>query len=109
MTHSLATLDRYSTAAQEDRCAPRTKVSIEATLRPSGGARFAVRVKDLSLAGFAAEAVTGLRSGSLCWLNLPGIEGLQAEVVWNDGSMIGCSFAHLLNPAVHDHLIARYG
>jgi len=109
MTMPTLSPDRYAIAAQEDRCAPRTKVSIDATLRPSGSPRFPVRVKDVSLAGFAAEAVTGLRSGSLCWLTLPGLEGLQAEVMWNDGTMIGCAFAKLLNPAVHDMLIARYG
>jgi PilZ domain len=101
--------DAYALAAQEDRCAPRSKVSVNATLRPSGGQRFAVLVKDLSLAGFAAEAVTGMRSGAICWLTLPGLEGLQAEVVWNDGTMIGCSFAQLLNQAVLDLMLERYG
>ncbi len=103
------TLDRYALAAQEDRCAPRSKVTIDASLRPSGAPRFNVVVKDLSIAGFAAEVVTGIKSGSLCWLTLPGLEGLQAEVVWNDGTMVGCSFAQMLNRAVHDLLIERYG
>jgi hypothetical protein len=109
MTTPTISLDRYAAAAQEDRCAPRSKVSVEATLRPSGGQRFAVLVKDLSLAGFSAEAVTGMRSGSLCWLTLPGFEGLQAEIIWNDGTMIGCAFAQLLNPGVHDLMLTRYG
>lgn len=109
MTQSTVSHDRYAVAAQEDRCAPRTKVMIAASLRPSGAPRFPVVVKDISLAGFAAEAVTGLRSGSLCWLTLPGFEAMQAEIVWNDGTMIGCAFARLLNPAVHNLLIARYG
>jgi len=109
MTMPTLSQNRYAIAAQEDRCAPRTKVCIDATLRPSGAPRFPVKVRDVSLAGFAAEAVTGLRSGSLCWLTLPGLEGLQAEVMWNDGTMIGCAFAKLLNPAVHDMLISRYG
>lgn len=109
MTLPTLSPDRYAAAAQEDRCAPRSKVNVEAVLRPSGGHKFAVTVKDLSLAGFAAEAVTGMRSGSLCWLTLPGFEGLQAEVVWNDGGMIGCSFAQLLNQGVLDLMLKRYG
>jgi PilZ domain len=109
MTTPTISLDRYALAAQEDRCAPRTKVTLEATLRPSCGQRFTVIVKDLSLAGFAAEAVTGMRSGALCWLTIPGFEGLQAEVVWNDGTMIGCSFAQLLNRGVLDLMLSRYG
>lgn len=101
--------DRYAVAAQEDRCAPRSKVTVDAMLRPSGGQRFSVVVKDLSLAGFSAEAVTGMRSGSLCWLTIPGFEGFQAEIVWNDGTMIGCSFAQLLNQGVLDLMLKRYG
>ncbi len=108
---SIATLtsNPYLTAAQEDRCAPRTRVTIAASLRASGAPRFAVVVKDLSIAGFACEAVASMRSGALCWLTLPGLEAQQAEVIWNDGAMIGCAFAQLLNPAVHDLLITRYG
>ncbi len=99
----------YALAAEEDRCAVRAKTRIEATLRPSGSHRFTVVVKDLSLGGFACEGISGMRSGTLCWLTIPGLEGLQAEVVWNDGTMIGCAFATLLNPAVLDLLLARYG
>jgi PilZ domain len=100
--------DRYAVAAQEDRCAPRTRLSIAATLRPSGDKGFATIVRDLSLAGFACEAVTGMKPGALCWLTMPGMTGLQAEVVWNNGGMVGCAFADLLNPAVLGALIARF-
>ncbi len=99
---------RYDLAAQEDRCAPRTRVTIAATLRAPGSPRFAVTVKDISIAGFACEAVTSMRSGALCWLTLPGLEAQQAEVIWNDGIMVGCAFSSLLNPAVQDMMIARY-
>ncbi len=101
--------ESYAIATEEDRCAPRSRVSVAATLRPSGAPRFNVLVKDVSIAGFACEAVTGIKSGAICWLTLPGLEAQQAEVMWNDGMMVGCAFAKLLNPAVHDMLIARYG
>jgi hypothetical protein len=99
--------DAYSTAAQEDRCAPRYPLAITATLRPSGVTGFRTVVTDLSLGGFAVQAITSLHPGTLCWLTLPGLYGLQAEVVWNDGNAIGCAFATLLNPAVLRSIVER--
>ncbi|AYJ88113.1 PilZ domain-containing protein [Sphingomonas paeninsulae] len=94
-------------AAQEDRSAPRHPLTIAATLRPSGATGFKTVVTDLSLSGFAAQALTNLHAGTLCWLTLPGLSSLQAEVVWNDGNTIGCAFATLLNPAVLQSVVDR--
>ncbi len=105
----ITTYDRYTVAAQEDRCAPRTRLSIPGSLRPSGDKGFATTIHDLSLAGFSCESLSQMRPGSLCWLTLPGLAALQAEVIWNHAGRVGCAFAFLLNPAVHDSLIARYG
>jgi hypothetical protein len=99
------TYNAYSQAAQEDRSAPRFRRDMPAVLRPSGSTGFATVVTDLSLSGFAAQAVTGMRSGTMCWLTIGPLKGLQAEVVWNDGTTVGCSFATLLNPAVLDSVL----
>lgn len=99
----------YYTASQEDRCAPRVKLHIPATLRASGAQSFRIIVTDLSIAGFACEAVTGMNKGSLCWLTLPSMTGLESEVVWNTGQYVGCAFKSLLNGAVLDFIIARHG
>lgn len=107
--YSSTTYDPYMRAAQEDRCAPRVTLKMPATLRPSGAQGFQVVVTDLSLGGFSCEAVTGMRPGALCWITLPGLSGLQAEVAWNDGARVGCAFANLMNQAVLDNLVARYG
>ncbi len=101
--------DRYFVTAQEDRCAPRTALRIPGSLRPSGDKGFATTVHDLSLGGFSCEAMSRMRPGGLCWLTLPGLAALQAEVIWNHGGMVGCAFANLLNPAVHDSILSRYG
>lgn len=98
----------YAIAAEEDRCAQRFDVHIPAILRPSGEAGFKVIVSNLSVAGFACEAVSGMRAGARCWLTLPGLCGLQSEIVWNDRGAIGGSFANLLNIAVLDTIVARY-
>jgi hypothetical protein len=109
MNYQAATYDPYARAALEDRCAPRVTLKLPATLRPSGAHGFQVIVTDLSIAGFSCEAVTGMRPGALCWITLPGLSGLQAELAWNDGSRVGCAFANILSQAVLDNLLARYG
>jgi len=100
--------DRYSLASQEDRCAPRTRISIPAQLRISGGRPFQTVVHDLSLGGFSAAAINRLHPGQRCWLTLPGLEALQSQVVWWDNSIVGCAFDDLLSPIVHDNILARY-
>lgn len=101
--------DRYTYAAQEDRCAPRTRISIPATLRASGAKGFQTVVHDLSISGFSCAAINRLHPGTICWITLPGLESQQAEVVWWNNSMIGCAFNQLLSPIVHDNLLARFG
>lgn len=102
------TQDRYHLAAQEDRCAPRTKLSIPATLRASGGRAFQSVVHDLSISGFSAASINRMHEGQICWLTLPGLESLQAQVVWWDNCIVGCAFTELLSPIVHDNIIQRY-
>jgi len=92
----------------EDRSAPRIILSLPAKLRASNSSGINVLIKDLSLSGFACEAVTSMPSGARCWLTIPGLSSMQAEVIWNDGRTVGCAFQNLLNEAVLDSLIARY-
>jgi PilZ domain len=99
---------RYEDAAQEDRSAPRVKLKIPAQMRPSGSPAFAVIVRDLSLSGVACEALTGMSAGTRVWLTLPGLSALQAKIVWNDGTMVGCEFDTLLNLAVMENVLARF-
>ncbi|MFN3516217.1 MAG: PilZ domain-containing protein [Novosphingobium sp.] len=100
--------DCYFTAAQEDRSAPRVRISIPATLRMSGGRGFQTVVHDLSLSGFCAAAVNRVHPGSVCWLTLPGMESLQGEVIWWDNSLTGCAFEKLLSPIVYDNILTRW-
>ncbi len=99
---------RYEDAAQEDRSAPRVKLNIPASMRPSGSPGFAVIVKDLSLSGVACEALTSMSVGTRVWLTLPGLSALPAKIVWNDGTIVGCEFESLLNKAVQENILARF-
>ncbi|TMM50052.1 PilZ domain-containing protein [Qipengyuania marisflavi] len=102
------TQDSYTLAAQEDRCSPRTKLTIPGQLRASGGRAFQTVVHDLSISGFSAAAINRMHDGQLCWLTLPGLESLQGQVVWWENCMVGCAFSELLSPIVHDNILARY-
>lgn len=103
-----ATNELYSQAAQEDRSGPRTRLMIPATLRASGGRAFQSVVHDLSISGFSASSINRMHVGQLCWLTLPGLESLQAEVVWWDSCIVGCAFHELISPIVHDNILQRY-
>ncbi|MDP5103623.1 MAG: PilZ domain-containing protein [Erythrobacter sp.] len=98
----------YRKAAQEDRCSPRTRLTIPATLRASGGRAFQSVVHDLSISGFSAASINRMHEGQLCWLTLPGLEALAGEVVWWDNCIVGCAFTELLSPIVHDNVLQRY-
>ncbi len=107
MAEILSKLNRYARAALEDRCVNRSQVSIPGMLRPQGQVAFPIRVTDISVAGFASEAITGIHPGKLCWLSVAGLHGRESRVIWNDGCHVGCEFTSLLNMAVVDNIIAR--
>jgi hypothetical protein len=98
----------YALAAQEDRSAPRTRISIPALLRPSGSKGFQSVVNDLSLSGFSAMAINRMHEGTICWLTIPGLEPQQCEVIWWNNGLVGCAFSQLLSPIVHDNILARW-
>ena len=102
------TVGRYDIAAQEDRSAIRTRLVIPAQMRASGMRSFQTTVNDLSLSGFSATAINRMHVGSVCWLTLPGLSALQAEVVWWEDGMCGCAFTNLLSEIVHDSILSRF-
>ncbi|NCP18099.1 MAG: PilZ domain-containing protein [Erythrobacter sp.] len=100
--------DGYVQAAQEDRCAPRTKIAIPAQLRVSGARAFRTVVHDLSFAGFSASAIGRLQPEQICWLTLPGLQSIEGRVVWWDRSIAGVAFHNMIDPIVLDDLLARW-
>ena len=99
---------RYAMAAQEDRSAPRSRVSILASLRPSGSKGFQTVINDLSLSGFSATSINRIHPGTVVWLTMPGLESMQGSVVWWEGGMVGCAFEQLLSPIIHDNILNRW-
>lgn len=100
--------EKYAAAAQEDRSAHRVRISIPASLRPSGGKSFQTAVRDLSLSGFSTTAMAPIHPGTLCWLTLPGLEALPARVVWWDNGLVGGAFEKLISPIVLENVLERW-
>ncbi|MCJ2182621.1 PilZ domain-containing protein [Novosphingobium sp. 1949] len=98
----------YENAAQEDRSARREKISIPASLRASGGKGYQTVVRDISLSGFSATAMSRIHPGTYCWLTLPGLESLTAKVIWWDEGLVGCAFESLIAPIIFEDLLERW-
>ena len=98
----------YAIAAPEDRHAPRLRLAIPARMRLSCSSSFAVKVTAMSLSGFVSDALLEVHPGTLCWLTLPGLGALEAEVVHHDHAGVGCVFKNKLNPAVLNHYLQQY-
>jgi hypothetical protein len=94
------------TATDENRRALRKAVRMRAHLRDRGQTKFEISVIDLSQSGFRAETSFTLWPGTVVWLTLPGLAGLEAVVAWRDKLEYGCAFAKPLHPAVFDHIVA---
>lgn len=104
----MAQQEKYAAAAQEDRSAHRIRISIPASLRASGSKTFQTAVRDLSLSGFSATAMSFIHPGTLCWLTLPGMDSLPARVVWWDNGLVGGAFEQLISPVVLENLLDRW-
>ena len=69
-----------------------------------GATRETVELRDLSPAGARVVALAPLRAGFSVWLKLPGIEAVEARIVWTRGFESGCEFVRPLHPAVFEIL-----
>jgi hypothetical protein len=93
--------------SDDQRARGRAPFRIAAVLRDRASNKFNVHLVDLSTTGFQAEAHPSLDAGAIVWLAIPGMQGLEATVMWRRRNVIGCKFNPPLHPAVFDHLVAR--
>lgn len=98
----------YEHSSQEDRSAPRVRVHITASLRPSGARGFSTTVRDLSLGGFTASSPGRLQPQNRCWITFPGFEAMQAEVIWWEAGIVGAAFDTMLHPAIFEEIVNRH-
>lgn len=89
----------------DHRRASRVPIQMVAKLRDRLSNKYDIRILDLSVTGFRAEAHYALEPGAIVWLTIPGMQGLEANIAWRRDSVIGCSFRSPLYPAVLDHIV----
>ena len=94
-------------APKAARGAERAPVTARARFREPGLNPFDVELFDLSSTGF--RMVTSFRPqiGKHIWVNLPGLQPLEAVVRRADGNNYGCEFVHPLHVSVAQHLQAK--
>ena len=86
------------------RRAERTPVKARARYREPGLNPFDVELFDLSSTGFRMVTFFRPQLGKHIWVNLPGLQPLEAIVRRSDGNEYGCEFVHPLHPSVAAHL-----
>ena len=86
------------------RKADRVPLSAEVQLR-SGARRAVVKVNNLSITGARIAVAQLLRTGDQIYLKLPGLEAIEARVVWVDSFEAGCEFARPLHPATFETVV----
>jgi len=91
----------------EARIAERMPVDIDAGMRELGATGADVRVHNLSIHGFMAEADGLYPVRSYVWLRLPGVGALNARIIWRDCFRYGCEFVTPLDPEQYAAAIAR--
>lgn len=91
--------------ASDNRATLRKSVALDARVRDRSASRFAIRIVDLSMTGFRAETIFNLRAGTIVWITLPGLQGLEAEIAWRRGDHVGGAFRQPLHAAVFEHIV----
>lgn len=108
ITKEGAILKQLILAELEDRCSLRTALCLPAKVTFEELSDINLTIKNICLSGFACHALSSLELGTYCWLNIPGVKSIQAEIVWKNGNIIGCAFHSLISQTILDSLIARY-
>lgn len=86
------------------RRAERAPVKARARYREPGLNPFDVELFDLSSTGFRMVTFFRPQLGKHIWVNLPGLQPLEAIVRRADGNDYGCEFVYPLHPSVAAHL-----
>jgi hypothetical protein len=63
---------------------------------------------DISPLGCRLEFVDAPRPNDRLWVQLPGLEAIEARVRWVDGNQAGILFANPIHPAVYELLLDRW-
>jgi hypothetical protein len=91
------------------RRAERRVLAGQAVLRRAGGPPFTTQAFDLSSHGCCCEFVERPQIDERVWIKFDGLESVEANVSWVEGSSAGFRFSKPIHPAVLDMLLHRLG
>lgn len=91
--------------ASDRRYAIRINVQIDAELLDQGRRRCAVTLTNLSITGCRFESDLPLRLPAPISLMIDGIDPIAGEIVWVDGTLVGCHFTEALSPTICNRII----
>jgi hypothetical protein len=81
------------------------RVEVKAPIQARWGEnRYIVEIEDLYTSGARMRTSRSLPKGAVIWLRLPGLEALQAEVMWTHSFTFGCRFIQPLHESVFANL-----
>jgi hypothetical protein len=85
----------------------RTSICVPVVIRRQGRTKQWMDASDLSAHGCCVEVVDAPRVGDTLWVQLPGVEPIEAEARWVEGARLGLAFKRPIHPAVFDLLVSR--
>jgi hypothetical protein len=89
-----------------ERRSDRVPLNAFVSLRRSGQLNYRVRVFDASLHGCRVEFVERPKVDEQLWVRFEGLQPLEAEVCWVEGSTAGLNFLQPIHPAVFASVVA---
>lgn len=87
-----------------DRMCIRKNVAIDAFIRPIGGSKTLVKILDVSETGFRMQSPSRFDMDKDIFITIPGLQSLEANMVWNRNETYGCTFLVPLHPAILEHI-----
>ncbi|HEY6048491.1 MAG TPA: PilZ domain-containing protein [Sphingomicrobium sp.] len=101
--------EESESAEHKPRQAERLSLTAEVSLRRLGKLNYRVQVFDISSQGCKVELVDKPRLEEHVLVKFEGLESLEAEVCWIEGTSAGLRFEKPIHPAVFDLLLQRLG
>ena len=74
----------------------------------SGTRRATVQLANISPQGARVKGVFRVHEGDVFFLKMPGMESIEARVVWTDEFVFGCEFQRPLSPVVLETLVNNH-
>ena len=92
---------------QTTRSTNRLSLKADVQLRGSHQHAHTVMIRDLSTHGCCLDVVYRVKVDERLWVKLPGLEGIEAFVCWENEFVAGVEFVKPLHPAVLTMLAER--